>query len=174
MTITKLDICRYNLLDCFSNSFECIYQNKPNCGYFLLFYFLSRWSSVMLISGLWGAPSMTDSVALHGFLSRYAFTTLAVCLGLLPCQKKINHLLSRWYCKVVRNLMALFCVHDFIHFGNIPNSTAWTMTEPPHWFTAGSRHSLLYLSADVLRTHCLNWFNFGGKLSSVCVEFMTL
>lgn len=54
---------------------------------------LSQWSytaSIRFRFRLWRSRSMSDSVPLCGFvlffsLSRYAFTALAVCLGLLPC-----------------------------------------------------------------------------------------
>ena len=59
----------------------------------LLFLSLSRWShtaSIIFRSGLCGGQSMTVSVLSAVFLSKYDFTALAVCLGLLSCWK-INH-----------------------------------------------------------------------------------
>lgn len=79
-----------------------------------------------------------------------------------------NQQLFRWYYMVIQNVTVLFCVHDFISFEMLPNTTGWNTApnqDPPPYFAVDT-----YPCASLLITsvHTDNDVNQNCSISIHC------
>lgn len=101
---------------------------------------------------LYGAgQSMTDQFPLCLWSIDRSFGLVVM----LENKTVANHMLSRWHCMVDDNLMAPFCVHNYINLKK-SQTTGWN-SAPPTCFTDVCRHSLCLSRAFILQI-CSNQY----------------